>query len=283
MSDEKRPTSQKQVDANRRNAQRSTGPTSEEGKARSSRNATTHNAYGDHAVFLEVGPFGQAREEVLDRRQEFVTELRCEGAVESRLGTEMWVSLEKLESSDIWSNAQAQGLILDNPTIKAKQVKLRSAEDVEVSWGGLREIAEARETGALDEWADDEGLGDWKHYAETLRTTFDPTAALPGVWDDDNTPSDEATWRSVVEAFLDHLFPDGRSASAALGGMCGAARARYQLIEQELKAVVASCVLSSEVGLERPQAHLWRRYSMAARELDRVQTRRRAAESVEAS
>lgn len=43
-------TSQKQIDANRRNAQHSTGPRTAEGKARSARNSFSHGVLSDNAV-----------------------------------------------------------------------------------------------------------------------------------------------------------------------------------------------------------------------------------------
>src|SRR3954454_20270352 len=44
------PCSPKQIEANRQNAQKSTGPKTASGKQRSSRNATTHGIYCQHLV-----------------------------------------------------------------------------------------------------------------------------------------------------------------------------------------------------------------------------------------
>lgn len=43
-------TSQKQIDANRRNAEHSTGPRTDEGKARSSQNAFSHGVLSENAI-----------------------------------------------------------------------------------------------------------------------------------------------------------------------------------------------------------------------------------------
>ena len=75
----KKPTSEKQISANRRNAQRSTGPTTPEGKARSSRNAETHGAYARELQrAAEAAPDGQVlprcEQIALDRGREFLRE-----------------------------------------------------------------------------------------------------------------------------------------------------------------------------------------------------------------
>src|SRR4051812_30858292 len=69
-------TSQKKIDANRRNAQKSTGPRTEEGKNRSRRNSLTHGLSG-----RVVLPEDQARA-VEARTAEYDAELKPEGAFE---------------------------------------------------------------------------------------------------------------------------------------------------------------------------------------------------------
>ena len=60
-------TSQAKVDANRRNAQKSTGPRTEEGKRRSRLNGVTHGSRAETLVLLDEDP--QALE---DRRAAWV-------------------------------------------------------------------------------------------------------------------------------------------------------------------------------------------------------------------
>ena len=63
-------TSQKQIEANRRNAQKSTGPRTAEGKARSSRNTLKHGLTSTRVVM-----FDEDREEFESIRQQLVAEL----------------------------------------------------------------------------------------------------------------------------------------------------------------------------------------------------------------
>ena len=49
-------TTDKQIEANRRNAEKSTGPRSEEGKARSSMNAIKHGLRAEQPVILGENP-----------------------------------------------------------------------------------------------------------------------------------------------------------------------------------------------------------------------------------
>ena len=75
-------TTAAQVDANRRNAKHSTGPRSEEGKARSSQNATKHGFTGRLLVGLNYGPFKNNSEELHDFINDVITELSPQTAQE---------------------------------------------------------------------------------------------------------------------------------------------------------------------------------------------------------
>ena len=237
-----------------------------------------HGAYADDAVFVEVGPFGQSRGQVLDRRLEFLEEQDCQGIREAKVGSIMWVALEKLEFSDVWAAAVAAGLIESHPSVLRKQADARAAEQAEVAWGALVEIASTYFDGALDEWVRAEGPIDWQGHAEQLRIALVPGAQLPGRWDDKHTPVDDAGWRDVVELILDEVASDPPSARVAIDGHRLRAGLEAESRERELKALVAPLLLRCESDLERPQAHLWRCYATAARELEKLQARRRARE-----
>jgi hypothetical protein len=82
-------TSEKQRQANQRNARKSTGPTTEEGKRRVSRNALRHGMCAEHLLLPHEDP---AALEAL--QQELVEELQPEGKLESclvdRIAAALW-------------------------------------------------------------------------------------------------------------------------------------------------------------------------------------------------
>ena len=78
-----RKTSQKQIEANRRNAQRSTGPRTEEGKGRSSRNAVRHGVYGS-PVPVPRGPFREDPDEIAAAIAVTVAALKPNNAMAAR-------------------------------------------------------------------------------------------------------------------------------------------------------------------------------------------------------
>lgn len=71
-----------QVEANRRNALRSTGPRTIRGKARSSRNAVKHDLRGAAPIAIARGPFVEDPEVIQDFVEAVVDELRPVGPQE---------------------------------------------------------------------------------------------------------------------------------------------------------------------------------------------------------
>jgi len=70
-----------QLAANRANAQKSTGPRTEEGKARSSQNATTHGLYSQHSDILD----GECREEFNRLRDDYYARFKPVDNLEDQL------------------------------------------------------------------------------------------------------------------------------------------------------------------------------------------------------
>jgi hypothetical protein len=80
-------STQKQIKANRKNAQKSTGPKTDEGKAAVSKNAVKHGLFAAEAVVTSEDPA-----EYESYRDEFFAEMQPAGAVETMLA-ERFVSL----------------------------------------------------------------------------------------------------------------------------------------------------------------------------------------------
>ncbi len=75
-------TTAAQLEANRRNALRSTGPRTEQGKRRSSMNATRHGFTGQLLVGLQHGPFADDPDELQEFIQAVLEELQPRSAQE---------------------------------------------------------------------------------------------------------------------------------------------------------------------------------------------------------
>jgi hypothetical protein len=82
-------TSEKQIDANRRNAQKSSGPKSDEGKALSKMNATTHGLTAETVVIKDEDPraFEMLRDDLI---REFGPETTLEFQLIDRAAGLLW-------------------------------------------------------------------------------------------------------------------------------------------------------------------------------------------------
>ena len=105
--------SKKQIAANRRNAQKSTGPRSEEGKARSSQNAFKHGLTSRTVCLAE-----EDEEQYMEVRILLAEELRPLGALETmvvnRIAAQMWrVSRVPGIEAEIFDRLRYDGLGMD--------------------------------------------------------------------------------------------------------------------------------------------------------------------------
>jgi hypothetical protein len=96
-------TSQKQIEANRRNAKKSTGPRTPEGKARSSRNAITHGFYSRDLVI--PGEFPESFEALHEGfRESFLPTDAIEESLVLQMAIAQWriYRLVRSESAHLW-------------------------------------------------------------------------------------------------------------------------------------------------------------------------------------
>ena len=113
-------STQKQINANRQNAQKSTGPKTDEGKAAVSKNAVKHGLFAEEAVITGENPADY--EAYLDN---FLTELEPVGAVETMLA-ERAVSLAwRLKRAERMQNEVIEDMIgrkvTNNPARRARE------------------------------------------------------------------------------------------------------------------------------------------------------------------
>jgi hypothetical protein len=86
--------------ANRENAKRSTGPRTDEGKARSAANSTVHGCYATRSVAITRGSFAEDPDKVHELLESIVTDLRPRNSVEARHARTiamLYLRLDRLE------------------------------------------------------------------------------------------------------------------------------------------------------------------------------------------
>lgn len=100
-----KPTSPKQHAANQRNAEKSTGPRSEAGKARSSKNAMTHGIYA-HPTPIPAGEFAEDPTEIAAFTRDVVDGLDPRNGFERMLATRVATALLHAARLDRYSALQ---------------------------------------------------------------------------------------------------------------------------------------------------------------------------------
>jgi hypothetical protein len=114
-------TSEKKRAANARNAQRSTGPKTAEGKARSSRNAITHGLCSNHL-------HRPMRNETADHFQDTVEELigswEPANDQEVQLVKGIAIAWMRIERSERWESATLSGVINTRERVLGRKLKL---------------------------------------------------------------------------------------------------------------------------------------------------------------
>jgi hypothetical protein len=267
--------SERQIEANRRNARLSTGPSTAEGKARSRGNATKHGLSGDlepgegsRAEFLErkakwiehIKPTSAEEEFALDRVVaatfriegcgEALTEAMVDGSVRASLH---WDGDRSLEA------ARLAKRLAKNPMVVARQLET-TAHGVEVLLSIWRRLGESLET-AKGEWS-----------AEEISTAFD-VLGIPTQLRDGRAPFDPpeghpidkvSCRRSFVKCEVDRLQESLATALVPIDSM-----------ERNHAASGASSLRSKAAALIlRYEREAWRHYDamLAAAKADAAKT-----------
>ncbi len=119
-------TSDARIAANRRNAQRSTGPRSVEGKRRSSANATTHGGYAQSTAPITAGALAEDPEQVTALITGIITSLHPRDALElahAQAIAQLYLRLERI------ARAETHALEADG-RFTAEQKEVLGDEDV---------------------------------------------------------------------------------------------------------------------------------------------------------
>lgn len=197
------PTSARQVEANRRNAGRSTGPRTEAGKAASAQNATRHGMYGLSGEPIARGPFAEDRDEVATWFADVV------GALAPRDGLERAVAAgiartmlrgrridrfeaEVFHQASRWTRRQG---------LREVDVVAESQRDFECAQA-FCDFVEAGEVPSAD--VDGSQIASWVWKA--LDSEVDPLA--PESWNDGELPVTPEEWWGTLAGLVEQEWSD---------------------------------------------------------------------------
>lgn len=192
------------VESNRTNAQRSTGPKTAEGKARSSRNATKHGIYVRTGLAVQHGPFAEDTVDVESFLDEVMTALAPRDILEVGRVTRI-AQLQLAERRlDTWEasllEAEEIALALDEGRQNDRILDVALTGICE--WNMRRDNDDAS---AME--SETEGEPPWMLMAHTVRPRDGEGEFVLGVWDPGNVPSDAAQWKSAFETLATNRFP----------------------------------------------------------------------------
>lgn len=274
--DQKKPTSAKQVAANRRNAQRSTGPKTSKGKARSSANSVKHGAYARQLHPFGSGPYAEAPDEFYERAAKLIAAFEPEDELIAELAKRAADAVMKMTRLDAFEADKSLLTGIPDEDIKRYCGDLQAADFHELDMLALKEIAAAD---MPDKEPDHEFLEEleWRHVAHQVRDLLTTECSIPGLWDDDREPDTDAEWERAARTILDAALPDPQDRWVWANGLHAAAYVTRSMIEHKTKAVIASRLINGPLAdMERPRNHLWREFNQAVAQIRLIRKMREA-------
>ena len=201
-----RPTSGRKVRANRRNArQHSTGPTTAQGKKRSSMNAVTHGVLASGLEPIDRGPFSEDRDDFYRRLDAVIDSLEPRDPLEERVARQIASQTIRYDRLDRLETAAHESAARMNPY----QLSRLGAE------GELDELA-AWARGLHYYLTDAAGGSDvpYRDYAVLMRSMGPkPGVQIRDLWDAEHRPSSARDWKKAFSVLLRTLWSSKEEAS----------------------------------------------------------------------
>jgi len=238
QSEAPRPTSEKQKAANRRNSQRSTGPKSAEGKARTAANRLTHGLYATTNVAISRGRFAEDNGVIEAFLEQIVGSLPPRDVVEFHAAQQIAQAMLRAVRLDRFELAAIDG----ESTVSAAELNRLGNPDLAELFLDVVDVIEeicplylpqdgsSRSEGHRDPFADYGTAGegpyagseadleadsrlkaiaadlDWEVLGRYIVDHAFPTMTFKYPWPEDRPPEDDDEWRRVFRSLVRSKF-----------------------------------------------------------------------------
>ena len=207
-------SSEGRLRANRSNAQHSTGPTTAEGKARSSMNALKSGVYANTARPIAIGQLGEDHDGVAGLVSATVTELDPRNTLELVWATKVAglivaehrrdrYEAYRLEAASRLSPADHRAIGGDPADLLFRNHMLTYLWQ----WGHYLKIAAQDPTKATAEpFTDPADQACFQHLCKMLRTDLKTPITVKDLWDDKHEPADDQAWKRCFKTIIAKQF-----------------------------------------------------------------------------
>lgn len=202
-----------QITANRKNAQRSTGPRTQDGKARSRQNALRHGVYASVEVAVKRGPFAEDPEEVDELLAQLVEALAPRDIHEECRARRIAMLQLQERRLDAYEATLLQQVEVA-ARLEREQVTDAMNDDIRdhvVTWNTARFDDAAPQSDAPKgaPWP-------WDLMACWLRGALGDHPRVSGLWDAAHEPKGQDQWRRAFEVIAGRRFPTAQAMAAFL-------------------------------------------------------------------
>lgn len=204
----KRPVSGKQLEANRLNANKSTGPKTPAGKKASSKNSFKHGVFAATGIEpVEDGTYAEDPDELRDDVASLIDGLEPRDAIEVELATRLVGVMIRLRRLGRWSALR----IADESTVTRHDLEIGARSEYKAL--ALFQAAEL-----LSRYLGSGGVSDETDF-EVLSLLIryhgpSPKVGVKDLWTDEREPETPEEWSQVFQTLLAHHWPKRADAEA---------------------------------------------------------------------